>query len=468
MLWDFILYLLYGLTFFTLGVAILSRDTRLSELGIAKILPLLAIFGIVHGFHEWVELLEQVEPAIKTPGFILFRLITIATSFLFLLYFGIFLNIITLYGDQALKTTPKFVKVLVGLGVVALILTTTFIDQGTGKGVITRLFVGFPGGLLSGIGLIKYSQTVRSLSMGAARNFIVAGVCMSCYGILTGIIPSGVMVPVIDVNIVFFRGYSAFFIMFFTIKALSVFNIEQEELINEQLYRFSQSEKLTSMGILAAGIAHEINNPLTNIQLNVDMLKDCIAGDASSTKKIDAIERNVERASRIAKELLHFSREKETALMRVEINRVLASTAHLLRNQENSSIITLDLQDVPEIKGISWKLEEVFINLLLNSLDACTKDDTIKVTSSFSGEKVIVKVIDSGHGISEENLNKVFDPFFTTKDVGKGTGLGLSVCYNILKQHGGEISIMSNEDAGVVVTVSFSVPENESREDNSH
>ena len=97
MVWNFILYLLYGLAFFTLGVAILSRDTRLSELGIARIIWLLAVFGIIHGFHEWLELLEQLSPDVISPAFSLFRLLLVSSSFLFLLYFGIFLNFISWY-----------------------------------------------------------------------------------------------------------------------------------------------------------------------------------------------------------------------------------------------------------------------------------------------------------------------------------------------------------------------------------
>ena len=102
--------------------------------------------------------------------------------------------------------------------------------------------------------------------------------------------------------------------MFFTIRALSVFSLEQRELINERLQRFSQSEKLNSMGILAAGIAHEINNPLANVSLNLEMLKDLLPDDEKINKRLAAIERNTSRASRIAKELLHFSREKDAAL----------------------------------------------------------------------------------------------------------------------------------------------------------
>jgi signal transduction histidine kinase len=454
-IWDFILYLLYGLTFFTLGVAILSRDIRLSELGIAKIIWLLAIFGIVHGFHEWLELLEQLNPEIITPSFTFLRRIVVGTSFLFLLYFGLFLNIITFYGDRALKTIPLIIKTLVGGSALILIIIATYFDFGSTDINIRRL-IAFPGGLLSGIGLIMYSRTVRAFSREVATNFILAGSFMICYAFLTGLVPSDAVVPFGGIKIIFFRGLSAFLIMFFTIRALSVFSLEQRELINEKLLRFSQSEKLTSMGILAAGIAHEINNPLTNVALNVEALKDLVSDDEKINRKLAAIERNTDRASRIAKELLHFSREKETALEPIDINQVLTGTTNLLKNQELSSIIKLKLTHVPRIMGISWKLEEVFINLLMNSIDASTQFDIIVIETMLHNGYVLVSITDTGHGIAEKNISKVFDPFFTTKEVGKGTGLGLSVCYNIIKQHGGDISLTSTQEK-TIVTVSFPV-----------
>ena len=461
MVGNFILYLLYGLAFFTLGVAILSRDTRFSELGIARIIWLLALFGIAHGFHEWLELLEQLEPDIKMPLFMLFRHIVVSISFLFLLYFGLFLNIITLYGDQALKTTPQPVKALIGISALFLILVTAYLDLGSGKDIYTRVFIAFPGGLLSGVGLVIYSRTVRAFSQSVATNFIFAGSCMICYSILTGLISSDVIVPFPGVKVIFFRGVSAFLIMFFTIRALSVFSLEQRELINERLLRFSQSEKLTSMGILAAGIAHEINNPLTNISLNLEMLKDLVGSDDRINKKLEAIERNITRTSKIARELLYFSREKETDPQPIDINQVITSSHTLLKNHKRSSIIQLSLHDVPETMGVFWKLEEVFINLLMNSIDACSKEDSIEIETSMDSGSVTVVITDTGHGIIEKDILKVFDPFYTTKEIGKGTGLGLSVCYNIIKQHDGDISLLSSEHGGTIVTVTLPVITNE-------
>jgi len=238
MAWGFILHLLYGLTFFTLGVAIFSRDIRLSELGIAKIIRLLAVFGIIHGFHEWLELLELLFPAIGDSNFKAIRLAVVSLSFLPLLYFGLFLNIITLRGDQALSKTPPLVKALVGVLALSILLFAAYLDLGSGRDTNTRILVAFPGALLSGIGLVCYSRTVRTFSHSTATNFILAGGCMIGYAVVAGLVPSDVLVPIVGVKIILFRGLCAFFIMFFTITALSLFNIEQRELIREQLQRF--------------------------------------------------------------------------------------------------------------------------------------------------------------------------------------------------------------------------------------
>lgn len=455
MLWSFVLYLLYGLAFFTLGIAIFSRDISLSELGIAKILWLLAAFGIIHGFHEWLELLELLFPEAKGDAFRSFRLVIVTLSFLCLLYFGIFLNIISIGGEQALQNTPRTTKIAVGMAVLALALVAARLDFSRGGDTLTRFLLAFPGALLSGIGLILYSKVVRPLSRHVAINFIAAGVCMMVYSALTGLISSATLVPVVNVQVIVFRGLSALLIMVFTIRALSVFNLEQSQLVSDKLKRFSQSEKLTSMGILAAGIAHEINNPLTNIALNAEMLRDLIGDEVRAQRKLQAIERNIERASRIAKELLHFSREKETAMERLDLNRILLAAQHLLRSQPKGRIISLELGEIPGIQGISWKLEEVFINLLLNSLDACDQAGQVTVATSRRDGKVVATITDNGHGIAEEHLGKVFDPFFTTKEVGKGTGLGLSICYNIVRQHGGTLELASRVGGGTVVTAIF-------------
>lgn len=249
-------------------------------------------------------------------------------------------------------------------------------------------------------------------------------------------------------------------IMFFTIKALSIFNLEQKKLIDEQLLRFAQSEKLTSMGILAAGIAHEINNPLTNVSLNLEMLKDLVGGKEKIDRKLESIDRNIMRASSIAQGLLNFSREAEAPFEPVNVNDLIRSSNILIKNQKLGSIVHLRLTNIPDIMGIPYKLEEVIINLLMNSIDACEEGDTIEVATYRHSNQVVVEVTDTGHGIKPEHIRQVFDPFFTTKEIGKGTGLGLSVSYNIIKQHHGDISLVSSEQGGAVVTITLPVAEN--------
>ena len=453
MTWNFILYLLYGLSFFTLGVAILSRDIRLSELGIAKILWLLALFGISHGFHEWLELLEQLNYGSPFSLFFTFRLLLVSFSFLCLLYFGIFLFFISLYGDHSLKTTSWITKGGIATFVSGVIFLALHLDINGGLDFHTRRFIAFPGGLLSGIGLILYSRTVRKVSQKGSTNFIFAGIFMISYAFFSGVVPSDYVIAFVNIEIIVLRGICAFFITFFTIRALSVFSIEQRKLIDEKLQRFAQSEKLTSMGILAAGIAHEINNPLTNASLNLEMLRDLVQGDEKVDKKLDSIDRNIERASSIAQELLHFSREKVTPLEPVNLNEVIQSSYNLVKNRKFTSQVKLNLGKIPNIMGIPYKLEEVFINLLMNSIDACEEGDIIEVETYRHEKEVIVEITDTGHGVHPGHISQVFDPFFTTKEIGKGTGLGLSVCYNIIKQHNGDITLVSSEHGGAVMTI---------------
>lgn len=144
---------------------------------------------------------------------------------------GLFININTVYGDQALKNAPHTVRALVGVTALSLIMVATYLDFEMGKDTHIRNFVAFPGGLLSGIGLVLYSRTVRTFSENVAINFIMAGSCMVCYAFLTSVVPSAVIVPFFGVKIVLFRGVSAFWVMFFTIRALSVFSLEQRELV---------------------------------------------------------------------------------------------------------------------------------------------------------------------------------------------------------------------------------------------
>jgi two-component system, NtrC family, sensor kinase len=469
-LYIFIVYLFYGLAFFTMAVAIVAKGIHTSRLPIARHFWLFALFALLHAFNEWFDLFLLLEMTPPPPlGFYPFlkalQVALVLSSYVFLLLFGIRILALTVPAglEKALNRLPGFAAVLLGLAVMVhlwqgLPELMYFLDRHL------RIFFGFSAGICSGLGFILYAQTMRELSRRGARNFTYAGIFLMVYGVLTGLVPSGTYIlPYVPVELL--RGLSALIILHFIMQAMHVFDVEREGIIEERLQRFSQSEKLHSMGKLAAGVAHEINNPLANVSLNIELLRKDVHGDGDPEKmerRLQVIERNLERASRIAQELLYFSREKEAELEPLDLNQVIRSTQALLGDRQDSHQLLLRLTTpLPMVLGIPWKLEEVFLNLILNAMEATPAGGTITITTRTHHDEVLAEVADTGSGITAEHLSMIFDPFFTTKDVGKGTGLGLSICYGIVEKHGGRIEVASEPGKGTVMTVIFPVEKEE-------
>jgi two-component system NtrC family sensor kinase len=212
-----------------------------------------------------------------------------------------------------------------------------------------------------------------------------------------------------------------------------------------------QADKLSSIGLLAAGVAHEVNTPLAVISTYAQMLAKQISGDDQKSKLLDKIAKQTFRASEIVNSLLNFSRTSPTAHVELDMNRVLHDTLGLIEHQlEKSAIeVKLNLKDSAlTVKGNSGKLQQVFLNLFLNARDAMESGGTLAVKSWTEDGFVRVEVADNGQGISADNLAKIYDPFFTTKAARKGTGLGLAVTYGIVREHGGNIKVESRPGAG--------------------
>jgi signal transduction histidine kinase len=456
MLYNFVLYQFYGLAFFTLGVAIFSKDKRVSNLKIAKILFLLASFGMIHGLHEWSELYFRMSSydfsKSMRDSFYLFRLSIVSISFLFLMSFGFALVFISSTNIQSVfKSNMR--KLLFCLAVTVGAMFVIYNDYIKTTNIYVRLFIAFPGAMLAGVGMIMYSSTVKHISESGAKNFILGGISIIIYGVLSGLIQSSSVPGGYFINVILFRGISSLLIMFFVMRALSIFDIEQLGIVQENMSRFSRAEKLNSIGRLASGVAHEINNPLTNASLSTEILKDIIT-DTKALDKLSSIERNIERASKIASELLQFSREKhEEEFAVLNLNEVIESTKTLLDHQHTKCRIVYDLREIKQVQGVFWRLEEVFINLIMNAVDASKEGGTIRVNTYQTNDCTVAEIIDYGQGIEPEVIKMVFDPFFTTKTIGEGTGLGLSICYNIVKAHGGNIEINSSEGEGTIVRV---------------
>jgi PAS domain S-box-containing protein len=215
--------------------------------------------------------------------------------------------------------------------------------------------------------------------------------------------------------------------------------------------RLVQADKLSSIGLLAAGVAHEVNTPLAVISTYAQMLAKQISGDEQKFKLLDKIAKQTFRASEIVNSLLSFSRTSPTEFVEVDLNKVIRETLTLIEHQlEKASIeVKLTLETgLPGVKANSGKLQQVFLNLFLNARDAMESGGTLAIRTWNEDGFARIEVADSGQGISPEHLERIYDPFFTTKGSRKGTGLGLSVTYGIVREHGGAIRVESRPGAG--------------------
>jgi two-component system, NtrC family, sensor kinase len=221
------------------------------------------------------------------------------------------------------------------------------------------------------------------------------------------------------------------------------------------------SEKMASVGLLAAGIAHEINTPLTGISSYCQFMLDN-PNDAENPDLVAKMHVQVLRANKIIRTLLDFSRQKGQQPLPVNLNKVIEESAALVEHKLKKKNIHFKKEYDFKMSffGFSTRLQQLFINLFINAIDAI--DDVeggghISIQSEETNEQITVRFKDNGHGIKEKTLEKIFDPFFTTKEIGKGTGLGLSIVYSIVKEHFGNIEARSKLDHGTTFIITFPV-----------
>jgi len=277
--------------------------------------------------------------------------------------------------------------------------------------------------------------------------------------------------------------------------------------IKETQSQLLQHEKMASIGQLAAGVAHEINNPIGFIYSNLSVLQDYIADLLSFFKGYKALQKAVqtgqmkavlsasrelekteekidldfimddlekivresldgaERVKVIVQDLKDFSHIDQAQVKYFNINEGIESTLNIVWNEiKYKAKVIKEYGDIPEIRCYPMQLNQVFMNLLLNAAQAIEKNGLIKIKTFAKEKRVFVQITDNGSGIPKKNLHRIFDPFFTTKEVGKGTGLGLSTAYNIIKKHNGEIRVESKVGTGTRFTIELpveAVPETE-------
>jgi PAS domain S-box-containing protein len=234
-------------------------------------------------------------------------------------------------------------------------------------------------------------------------------------------------------------------------------DVTQRMHLEEQVF---QNEKLTSLGLLAAGVAHEVNTPLAVISNYIQILAKQLPSGDPRHQLIEKVVKQTFRASEIVNNLLNFSRTGASEFTEVNLNavveEVLTLVAHPFRTAQVQ--VTRNLQqELPSVLGSTNKLQQVFLNLFLNARDAMPSGGIVEIRTAAHNGSVEVEIIDTGSGIPRENLHRIFDPFFTTKSSGRGTGLGLSVSYGIVKEHAGKVDVRSTPGKGTSFRLEFPV-----------
>jgi signal transduction histidine kinase len=237
---------------------------------------------------------------------------------------------------------------------------------------------------------------------------------------------------------------------------------ERTKALRDAQFQISHQEKMASLGILSAGVAHEVGNPLTSISSLAQIIKRKV-NDPTIVEYLDTILKNIQRISKIVLELKEFARPTTYETTFVHINEQIKSAVNIVKYDRRAKNIIIQMEldnDIPPVFAIADQIHQVFLNILMNAVDALTSENNyITIHSYWQKDFVIVEFKDTGEGIAEENISKIFEPFYTTKKVGKGTGLGLSVSYGIIKNFDGIIEVKSQLGEGSVFTIKLPAKE---------
>lgn len=229
------------------------------------------------------------------------------------------------------------------------------------------------------------------------------------------------------------------------------------EIAQKQIY---QAEKLASIGRLASGVAHQVNNPLNGIKSCIYAIQKEPENLKQTNEYLELINEGLNNIETVVQKLLGFARQEHNHKTKIDINESIQKVINLLDYRLKDKLITLNLNfssNLPLIEFDYFLFQEVIMNLLLNSFDAVSQNGKIDIKTEMIEDRLLIEIKDNGIGIPKENLQKIFDPFFTTKEVGVGTGLGLSVCLNIIESYGGTISVSSIQGEETIFTVEIPI-----------
>ncbi|WP_104034021.1 sensor histidine kinase [Vibrio jasicida] len=460
MLLIFKIYLFYGLAFFAIFFAILFRDLRKSRIAIASALPILALFGFIHGFHEWSELylvMYEHEFAL-TKGIETFKVFKLWFSFIAL-------------GAFAWKmldlTDWKYVKAIKygALTVLTLFVISLIVRFGSNEYAIyihntanqVRWIFGLGSGAISGLAMMSYANILEKEGHGASLPFQLTGLSLFTYGICAGVLTSDLGLWVLVV-----RTICAICILCTLWIALRVFDDEKNKQLESNIQQSQQDAKLKELGELTSAVAHEIKTPLSSATMSCDLLEKHLPDNEASHRHLTRIRQGLERAAEISHEVLNYAHHKPIKRKAVCLNTVLKNALSLNQYRLEGFLVSQSLDESLQVLGDEGQLEEVVTNIIGNAIDASQEHKQLYIETYQDKLVAILSISDWGTGMPHDKIAKAKTPFYTTKPRGEGTGMGLAISNQIILQHGGELHLRNSKKSDHItgLTVEIRLPRN--------
>lgn len=457
-LFVFSLYMLYGLIFIAIGFTIFFRDLRFSHLSIASALPTLAIFGFIHGLHEWSELYLHVyqEELMMHQTVKILKVVKLWSSFIALGYFALQMLAMTKWRfREQLFLITQVVTALFFVGVVYRYFSQDlyiFVRETTFQ---IRWLFGSGAGMLAGAALMNYSKKLKQEERKAAGAVGYLGISIIIYGLFAGLfyIEDIIVGPMI-------RTLLALVMLIYLRKTLELFDAERQQQIERSLHQVLHNDKLRDIGELASGIAHEIKTPLSSALMRCDLLEKQIARSEydrdNAQRQLERIRKGLLKAAHISQELLQFSHKRMPIKQRLSVAELIKESLELMAHRLNDFQVEIDIPTDLYFYADKEQLEDVVINIVNNAIDASIDKKVIFIHAEQRGLRIKLSITDFGTGIDESIKDKVLLPFFTTKDKSTGTGLGLTLSQKVLEQNQGKLSL-NNTKSGLCVEIELAM-----------
>ncbi|WHR53488.1 HAMP domain-containing sensor histidine kinase [Vibrio furnissii] len=452
MLIIFKLYLLSGLAFFAAAFAIFSRNLKNSSNRIAQLLPIFALFGLVHAFHIWSELyfdLYQHE-FILTRGIDTFRVLKLGLSFLPLAYFAWRMLPLSMWSQRQITLIKKAIVLFLFVFVVSVYWLhhhytyPVFIHYASNH---IRWVLGLGFSSLAGLAVYSYADRVEFEGYGSPGAFKLLGLALIAYAFSTGFLTDDAALWVQIIRLL--CGYGILLSLW---NAMRVFDQEHDQQLQSALQLSLQDAKLRELGELTSAIAHEIKTPLSSALMSCDLLEHQLAHDSNHKRQIDRIRYGLGRAAEISQEVLNYAHHKAIHRQPVRLAEIVDQALSLNQYRLEGFDVLVNVDSTLSVYGDAGLLEEVFTNLIGNSVDASTTHKSLRIQGFQNKLNAILTFTDCGGGMPDALLAKATQPFFTTKPKGEGTGMGLALCKQIISQHNGEL-LLYNHDNGLTVEV---------------